>query len=138
MEPKVVLLIKNHYILIFDMIFFMQQLNPGLENCKMIYHFCDVLINKLPLKASRLFQISIIFSQMEFVFIRLKEHYWKLNLQLLVVLQLQHTKKVKCLHYFQNYVHMISLNFLCVTTLGLQTTFFINGEKSLTLNLFIY
>ena len=55
MEPNVVLLIKNHYILIFDMIFFMQQLNPGLENCKMIYHFCDVLINKLPLKASRLF-----------------------------------------------------------------------------------
>ena len=55
MEPNVVLLIKNHYILTFDMIFFMQQLNPGLENCKMIYHFCDVLINKLPLKASRLF-----------------------------------------------------------------------------------
>ena len=138
MEPHLVLLIISHYMLTFDMIFFMQQLNPGLENCKMIYHFCDVLINKLPLKASRLFQNSIIFSQMEFVFIRLKEHYWELNLQLLVVLQLQHTKKVKCLHYFQNYIHMISLSFLCVTTFGLQTTFFINGEKILTLKLFIY
>ena len=138
MEPHLVLLIISHYMLTFDMIFFMQQLNPGLENCKMIYHFCDVLINKLPLKASRLFQNSIIFSQMEFVFIRLKEHYWELNLQFLVVLQLQHTKKVKCLHYFQNYIHMISLSFLCVTTFGLQTTFFINGEKILTLKLFIY
>ena len=55
MEPDLVLLIINHYILTFDMIFFMQQLNPGLENCKMIYHFYDVLINKLSLKACRLF-----------------------------------------------------------------------------------
>ena len=55
MEPHLALLIINRYILTFDMTFFMQQLNPGLEKGKMIYHFCDVLINKLLLKASRLF-----------------------------------------------------------------------------------
>ena len=50
MEPHLVLLIINRDILTFDMIFFMQQLNPGLEKWKMIYHFCDVLINKITLK----------------------------------------------------------------------------------------
>ena len=34
--------ILNHYILTFDMIFFIQQLNTGLKNCKMIYRYCNV------------------------------------------------------------------------------------------------
>ena len=37
--------ILNHYILTFDMIFFIQQLNTGLKNCKMIYRYCDVSVN---------------------------------------------------------------------------------------------
>ena len=45
----------NHYILTFDMMFFIQQLNTGLKNWKMIYHYCDVSINNLPLKACPLF-----------------------------------------------------------------------------------
>ena len=31
---------------------FIQQLNAGLKNCKIIYRYCDVLINNLSLKAS--------------------------------------------------------------------------------------
>ena len=52
-----VLVILNHYILRFGMIFFIQQLNTGLKNYKIIYRYCDVLINDLYLKAC-LFIIS--------------------------------------------------------------------------------
>ena len=38
-----VLGILNHYILTFDMIFFIQQLKTALKNCKMIYRYNDVL-----------------------------------------------------------------------------------------------
>ena len=33
------------------MIFFIQQLNTELRNCKMIYRYCDVSINNLSLEA---------------------------------------------------------------------------------------
>ena len=109
---------------------FMHQLDTGLKNCKMVYRYYYVLINKLSLKARRLFQNSIIFTQIEFIFIRLRELQW-------IVIQLQHTKKSKCLHYFHNYTQKIYLNFFYVTTFGFQTMFFINDQKILTLNPFI-
>ena len=61
-EPHLVLVILNRYILKFDMIFFIQKFNNGLKNCKMIYRYCKVLITNVSLKASQLFQNSIIFT----------------------------------------------------------------------------
>ena len=34
---------------------FLQQVNTGLKNCKMIYRYCDVSVNNLSLKACPLF-----------------------------------------------------------------------------------
>ena len=43
MEPHLVSVILNHYILTFELIFFIQQLNTGLKNCKndlpLLLHF---------------------------------------------------------------------------------------------------
>ena len=87
LEPHdLVLLILNHYILTFDMIFFIQHLSTGLQNCKTIYHYCDVSINNLSLKPCPSFQNSIIFAEMKLIFIRLKELEWELDLQLFVVI----------------------------------------------------
>ena len=103
----------NHYILTFDMMFFIQQLNTGLKNWKMIYHYCDVSINNLPLKACPLFQNSIIFTYMEFIFIRLKELQWEQNLQFLVVIQLSYTKTLALLPplYPQHFVDFFISNY---------------------------
>ena len=54
MEPKLVLVILNH-MQIFDMIFFIQDLNTGFKNCKIVYRYCDVLIDNLFFKAGPLF-----------------------------------------------------------------------------------
>ena len=51
----ILIVILNHYILTLDMIFFIQQLNIGLKKCKMIYHYCDVLINNLSINICPLF-----------------------------------------------------------------------------------
>ena len=48
-------MILSNYILTFDMIFFIQQLNTGLKNCKMAYRYCDVSISNLALKPRQLF-----------------------------------------------------------------------------------
>ena len=45
----------KYYIPTFGMSFFIQQLNTGLNNCKMIYHYCHVSINNLSLKPCPLF-----------------------------------------------------------------------------------
>ena len=45
----------NHFILTFNMIFFIQQLNTELKNSKIIYHYCNVSINNISLKACPLF-----------------------------------------------------------------------------------
>ena len=52
--------ILNLYVLSSDMIFFIQQLNIGFKNCKMIYRYCNVLINNLSLNACRLRIIRIV------------------------------------------------------------------------------
>ena len=93
--------------------FFIQQLNAGLKNQKMIYHYCDVSINNLPLKASPLFQNSIIFTYMEFIFIRLKELQWEHNLQFLVVIQLLYTETLALLLslYLQHFVDFFISNY---------------------------
>ena len=45
--------IKSLYTLFnLHIVCFIQQLNAGLKNCKIIYRYCDVLINNLSLKAS--------------------------------------------------------------------------------------
>ena len=48
--------IKSLYTLFnLHIVCFIQQLNTGLKNCKIIYRYCDVLINNLSLRASWLF-----------------------------------------------------------------------------------
>ena len=48
--------IKSLYTLFnLHIVCFIQQLNTGLKKCKIIYRYCDVLINNLSLRASWLF-----------------------------------------------------------------------------------
>ena len=73
--PHLVPVILNHYMLIFDMILFMQQLNTGLKICKMIYQIVKFVLEALSIILEfNYFCISGI------TFIRLKELRWEQNL----------------------------------------------------------